>query len=98
MSQSSDPDLRNRVKRLIAEHKRNLAKRIQDFRASYPQRSLEEILKEEYGVTDIDAAYLAIDYRNKTELIDKRGNSVGRFLSYAQGQRLIDAAVNESLD
>lgn len=38
--------------------------------------NIEDILEKKYGITDVDAAFLKIDYSKKTEFIDRYGRTI----------------------
>ncbi len=97
MSQKFGTAISSELKMLIAEHEHKTKMVIREFYLTFPPRSLEQLLREK-NITNIDKAYLAIDWRNKTVFMDKRGNFGGNLFSYAEGERIVDSAINESLD
>ncbi len=59
--------------------------------------AVETILRKKYGITDIDKAYLAIDYSNKTELIDNYGRTVCHTRSYSSLLKFSERVLAEKI-
>ncbi|MEK7227918.1 MAG: hypothetical protein AAB681_01015 [Patescibacteria group bacterium] len=60
--------------------------------------STDVAVKSKQRLIAIDKAYLNIDFRNKTVFLDERGRDITyNILSYQEGERIIEDAINEEL-
>jgi hypothetical protein len=59
--------------------------------------SIDQVLKEKYGIIDIDKAYLSIDYSKKTELINRHGQTVVHTNSYNKLLRRAEKILTEEI-
>lgn len=59
--------------------------------------SIDELLLKKYGIKNTDDAYKKIDFRNKTEFVDKYGRPVSGVLTYAEAEQIIELALSEEI-
>lgn len=59
--------------------------------------SIDDLLRRKYGITNIDKAYLAIDYSHKTEFVDKYGRTIDKSRPYSQLQRFTESVLTEEI-